>query len=82
MSTPIPRPAPVTSHTFLSVICLHVLSVGLPVHRRVGHHGIGGALSTQPAAGGRWETLMRGVLAGTPSDAGTLLQIFAVVGDL
>jgi hypothetical protein len=32
------------------------------------------ALSTRPAGAGRWETLLRGVLAGTPSDGGARLE--------
>ena len=45
MSTPMPRPAPVMSQTFLSVIRVHFLLVDLPV----GHRIVGGALSTEPA---------------------------------
>ena len=51
ISAPMPRPAPVMSHTFFSVMPLHFLLVDLRAEHRV----IGGALlPNQPArAGGR-----------------------------
>ena len=69
MSTPMPRPAPVMSQTFLSLMWVNFFLVDVP------HPASSAvALSTQPASAARWQTLMRGVLAGTPSQAGPLVQ--------
>ena len=70
MSTPMPRPAPVMSQTFLSLMWVNFSLVEVP-HPA----SFAVALSTQPASTARWQTLMRGVLAGTPSQTGPLVQL-------
>src|SRR5260370_21370529 len=69
MSAPMPRPAPVMNHTFLSLMSVHVFLVDVP-HAA----SFTVALPTEPAAPGRWQTLMRGALRATPSPAGPLVE--------
>ena len=60
MSTPMPRPAPVMSQTFFSLMRVHFLLFECPSTGLGRYRVIRGSTATEPALGEGWETLSKG----------------------